>query len=319
MSEFARRRYYKRKSVIMKMERKVLNAKRNIRRFRVLLRASLIFLLVYFSCKVLSLDLWYLNPDYILELNPSIVQIQGNIITPEYRITDIIRAAEIPDVPIFKYSTKSLEESIEELQPVKKVYIRRFWLPARIIVFIEEREPVFLIAPNDETPPISAVTRDGHYIDREYMPISSKFKTTKILSYGPESDNYENWDKKRVDELLKVVNKIEAYSKEKVLYFDLRNPNDIYVKLEEVLIRLGKFDSAIDDRIKWIPTILPKVKEEILKGEEINYIDLRWNDAQYIKYMNKKAPAQTLNKTEKELVKNENNTENETDDTQSSE
>ena len=39
-------------------------------------------------------------------------------------------------------------------------------------------------------------------------------------------------------------------------------------------------DDNLDDRIKWIPTILPEIKT--LK-QKVKYIDLRWKGANYIK------------------------------------
>lgn len=294
MGEFNRRQYYKRKSKIVKMRRKIAAVRKRIRRFRMLLRVALIFAVLYFSWWVLNVSMWYLNPEDIMNMNKDVVKIEGNIITPEYKIADIIRTSEAPEEQIFKYSTKPLEESLSKLQSVKKAYIRRFWFPARFIVFIEERTPVFLIAPNDDSAPISAITQDGYYIDREYMPIPAKFKTTKILSYGTDEDNYENWDKKRVDELLRFIKTVETYSKQKVIYLDLRNKNDIYVKLEDILLRLGTFDSTTNDRIKWIPTILPETKT---LSQKVKYVDLRWKDAYYIK-LEKETPKEEVEKEE---------------------
>ena len=173
MSEFSRRQYYRRKSKIVKMKRKVAQAKKRIRRFRMLLRVALIFGLLYLSWWILNLEMWYLNPDDIMNLNPKIVRVEGHFITPEDKILDIVRTTEPPDEQIFKYSTKPLEENLAKLQPIKKAYVRRFWFPARIIVFVEERVPVFLIAPNNEAAPISAITKDGFCIGREYMPVST--------------------------------------------------------------------------------------------------------------------------------------------------
>ncbi len=279
MSEFNRRQYYKRKSKIVKMKRKVAHAIRRIRRFRMLLRVALIFLLLYCSYEILNLPAWYLNPEDLMNMNPDVVKIEGNLITPEYKISDIIRTSDVPDEQIFKFSTAPLEENLSKLQSVKKAYVRRFWFPARIIVIIEERVPVFLISPNIDSSPISAVTADGYYIDREYMPIPSKFKTTKILSYGTD-DNYENWDKKRVDEIQRFIKTVETYSKQKIEYLDLRNKNDVYVKLEHVLLRIGTLDDTTKDRIKTIPTILP---EALSLKQKVKYIDLRWQDSNYIK------------------------------------
>lgn len=280
MKKEVRNLYYKRKSKIARLTRRVVNAKKRIRRLRMLLRITLIFGLIYLSYFILSLNCWKFDLNDVSNLNPQIISVSGNNIVQYEKIAGVISEFEFPDYQIFKFSTKKIEKELEKLQPIKNVYIRRFFAPARIIVFIQERTPVFLIAPNNDTPPISAITRDGHYIGREFMPIPSKFKTTKILSYGTGDDDYENWDKKRVDEILKFIRKIETYSSQKVEYIDLRNKNDIYIKLEEDTLRIGAMDDNLDDRIKWIPTILPEIKT--LK-QKVKYIDLRWKGANYIK------------------------------------
>ncbi len=283
MNEFERKLYYKRKYKILKMRRKISSARKDIRKLRMLIRVSLIAGIIFFSYKVLTLSMWRLNPDDILNMNPSVVQIEGNLITPKNKIADIVRTADIPSEQIFKFNTKQLEDEISELQSVKKAYVRRFWFPARLIVFIDEVTPVFVIAPNVDSMPISAVTKEGKFIGREYMPIPSKFKTVKILSYGNQ-DNYEKWDKKRIEDILKFIKTVEVYSKEKVQYLDFRNKNDVYVKLDNELLRVGIFDDTTKDRIKWIPTILPEAKN---LRQKVKYIDLRWKDAYYIKYEDK--------------------------------
>ena len=279
MSEFYRRNYYKRKTKILALKRKIGYAKRRIRRLRMLVRVTLIFALLYFSYRVLNAHYWHLNPNDVLNMKNNVVTIEGNLITPEYKITDIIKTSDIEEGQIFKFQTKNMEDNISNLQSVRRAYVRRFWFPARIIVYVDELTPVFLISPNPDSAPISAITKEGTFIGREFMPIPSKFKTVKILSYGND-DDYEKWDKKRVDEILKFIRTIETYSKERFEYLDLRNKNDIYVKLEDELLRIGVFDDTLKERIKGIPTILPKAKT--LK-QKVKYIDLRWQEANYIK------------------------------------
>ena len=291
MEDFVRRQFYKRKAEISKLKRKIGCAKRRISRLRMLIRVALIFGLLYFSYRVLNAHWWVLNPDDVLSMKKNVVKVEGNLITPEYKITDIIKTADIEKGEIYKISTKQMEDSISGLQSIKKAYVRRFWFPARIVVYVDEVAPVFLIAPNPDSAPISAITKDGGFIGREFMPIPSKFKTVKILSYG-NVDDYEKWDKKRVEEILKLIKTIEAYSKENVEYLDLRNKNDVYVKLKDELLRVGVFDETLNERIKWIPTILPEAKN--LK-QKVKYIDLRWKDAYYIKYEGDSAPAPSEN------------------------
>jgi cell division septal protein FtsQ len=76
------------------------------------------------------------------------------------------------------------------------------------------------------------------------------------------------------------VRTIEAYSKQKVQYIDLRNPRDIYVQLDDVSVRFGEFNDTIFKRAQWIATILPEVRRF---PQRVKYIDLRWEDAHYIK------------------------------------
>ena len=301
MSETTTRRYYKRKADIIKMKRKVANAKKRIRYIRMFLRVSLIVLLCYFSYWILNLNMWYINPKDIMDFNPGTVKIEGNLITPSYKVADIIRREEAPDEQIFKFSTKQMEESLSHLQSVKKAYIRRFWFPARLIVFVEERTPVFIIAPNDESAPIAAVTEDGHYIDREYMPIPTRYKTTKILSYGLNNDDYENWDKKRVNELLILIKTIEAYSKQKVIYLDLRKQDDVYIKLEDIMLSIGKIDESLSERIKRIPTIIAGTKAS---KEKIEYVDLKWQNSTY--FIKLKDKPEKAGSKEKEKEKENN-------------
>ena len=272
--------YYRRRLKANKMRRKIASIRSSIRNFRVLLRLVLIVLIILFGLKVLKLQGWYLNQELLSSADERVIKIEGNAITPKYKIVDLIRQIQLPDTQIFRLDTTEIEQNIAQLQPVKKVYVRRLWYPARINVVVEERVPVFLITPSIEAEPISAITTDGVFIDREYMPISPKFKTYKIITYGVRGDDYEKWNKERVDEILCLTKALETYSGRKVEYLDLRNPTDVYIKLEKVLIRFGEINDTALVRAKWIATILPETEKF---KQKIKYIDLRWEDAHYIK------------------------------------
>jgi len=77
-----------------------------------------------------------------------------------------------------------------------------------------------------------------------------------------------------------IVDYVEAYSKEKVEFLDLRNPFDVYVKVKTVNIRLGKLDENVFRRIERLPSILPQVK---LVDSKVKYLDLRWEKVFYLK------------------------------------
>lgn len=73
---------------------------------------------------------------------------------------------------------------------------------------------------------------------------------------------------------------MEQFSGQPVEYIDLRNPKDIYIKLPQVNVRLGELDYMALSRVRNISAILPQIKT---LNKKIKYIDLRWEDTQYIK------------------------------------
>lgn len=296
--------YYRRRLKANKMKRLIASRRSAIRNLRVLLRLILITLVILFIVKVVNLGGWYINQDLLKIADSRVIKIEGNIITPKYKIVDLVRQVQLPNVQIFKLDTKEVEEKILNLQPVKKVYIRRLWHPARINIIVEERTPAFLITPSVDAAPICAITTDGVLIDREYMPLSSKFKTYKILTYGIGADNYENWNKEKVEEILRLTKAFETYSGQNVEYIDLRNPTDVYIKLDKVLIRFGEINDTAQKRAKWIATILPETKNF---KQKIKYIDLRWEDAHYIKLDEPTAQQAPKPKEEKDTPVQETN------------
>lgn len=272
--------YYRRRLKANKMRRRVAATRAAIRRLRIFLRILSIFLILFFIYKVLGLSGWYLNPDLVEIADNKVIKIEGNVITPKYKIVDLIRQVHLPNVQIFRLETKEIEENISKLRPIKKVYVRRLAFPARLNIIIEERVPVFLITPSIDAEPISAITADGVFIDREYMPISPKFKTYKIITYGVRGDDYVKWTKERVGEILRLAKALEVYSKQNVVYIDLRNLNDIYIQLDKVLLRFGEINDTAHKRAKCIATILPQLGK--IK-QKVKYVDIRWDDANYIK------------------------------------
>ena len=272
--------YYRRRLKANKMRRRVAATRAAIRRLRIFLRILSIFLILFFIYKVLGLSGWYLNPDLVEIADNKVIKIEGNVITPKYKIVDLIRQVHLPNVQIFRLETKEIEENISKLRPIKKVYVRRLAFPARLNIIIEERVPVFLITPSIDAEPISAITADGVFIDREYMPISPKFKTYKIITYGVRGDDYVKWTKERVGEILRLAKALEVYSKQNVVYIDLRNLNDIYIQLDKVLLRFCEINDTAHKRAKCIATILPQLGK--IK-QKVKYVDIRWDDANYIK------------------------------------
>lgn len=227
------------------------------------------------------LDGWYLQQDAFQKADNSTIQVVNNTIVKTAKIKSVIKDVNVPKLPIYMANLSELKSNLKALAPVENVYIRRFAFPARILIIIREAAPVITISPDAKVKPVAAFTKDGKLITgADYLPLPEQYKTILVLSYGNKGDDYRNWDIDKIKEIEKITKYVETFSREPVEYIDLRNPNDVFVKVKTVTIRLGKLDSKIYERIKRIPSILPeaeKVQSKIL------YIDLSWEKVNYLK------------------------------------
>ena len=210
----------------------------------------------------------------------TLAKILNNNIVSTSKILAALKSEKVPDVPIYMAKTKNLEDKLMQFAPIEEVYIRRYAFPARLQIIVREREPFISISPDVNIAPIAFFTRDGKLIGREYLPLKKDYKTLKVLSYGNKGDDYSKWDVKKLLKIENLAKYIETYSKEPVEYVDLRNPEDVYVKIKSVNIRLGRLDENVYERIKRIPSIIPQIQ---LMDSKIKYLDLRWKDTNYLK------------------------------------
>ena len=273
-SRYKERRRYKKK----KMERQVRHSQRRLKRLRMWYKLFLVMLVILISLFILKMPQWRLHSNAFDSLNSPALEIMNNQIVPSQKILAALRRNQVPLQPIFLVRTDNLKKSIKQLEPIQDVYIRRFWYPARLQIIVVERTPAISIAPNLEVPPIAFFSSDGILIGHEYMPLSSNFKTVKVVTFGRD-DDYRNWDVNKVNYFKKLASAVEAESGEKVEYIDYRDPKDVYVKIPTVNIRLGSLNPAVIDKIQRIPSLLPQVK---MINKNVKYIDLRW-DTNYIK------------------------------------
>ncbi len=265
---------------INQMQRNVRRGKERLRWFRCWVRLFMIVVLIFAAYKVYKLPQWYLNKNIFSSASNNTLNIVGNNITPTYRIISVLRQYPVPQRPIYLFDTSKIEKEIEKLPPVKEVYIQRLWFPARLNIIIMERRPILSISPDPKVPPIAFFAEGGKLIGRDYLPLKNVEKTILVLTYGTKGDDYRTWDEKKIKKIETIVHAMEQFSGQKVEYIDLRNPKDIYIKLPEVNVRLGELDYMALSRVRNISAILPQIKT---LNKKIKYIDLRWEDAQYIK------------------------------------
>lgn len=272
-------RYYRNRRLQQaKLQRKVRKSQRRLNQLRSLLRLLIVLFLIAFGFFILKMPQWRLHTNAFDNLNSPALEIVNNRIVSSQKILSALRRNQVSTKPIFLVKTDNLKKSIMQLEPIRDVYIRRFWFPARLQIIIIERTPLISISPDVNVEPIAFFSADGKLIGHDYMPLSPEFKTVKVITYG-SGDDYRNWDRVKVNNFKKLASIVEMYSGESVEYIDYRNPKDVYVKIPTVNLRLGSFNSGTFDKINRIQTLIPQVK---MLNQKVKYIDLRW-DTNYIK------------------------------------
>lgn len=263
-----------------KLRRKARRGEILVRRVFKFVRFCFILFIFYATFRLGATRHWFL-PNDLYENKPiDRVEILGNSIVSDEKIIEQMKKVQLERKQIFKIDPKPIEYQIEELIPIKRAFVRRFWLPTRLVVMVEELLPVITIAPSEDVQPVIAFALTGELITRDYLPLPENSHVIKILTYGNKGDDYDMWDVERIQYLYKLGLMLEEYSGEKVLHIDLRNPHNAFAQLESVKVKLGELDQAVFGRIKPIRDILPQIDNVAGK---IQYVDLSWKDSKYLK------------------------------------
>ncbi len=248
------------------------------------LRALLIALIIFSSYKILCSSKWYYPQKMFISSKNKNVAIVGTYITSPEKVLSIMKKVEIPKRPLYMLDVKGFEDKISEIKTVKSVHIRRYWLPARMQIVIEDKMPVIMIAPNENSKPVAFFVEDGTLLGAELLPKNEKLYPLKVLSTG-EQDNFVHWKEDKINAILELAEKTKQYSGEDVEYIDYRNPHNVFVKIKSVLIDIGEPDDKAYDRLKSIKTILKNIDKI---DKKIEYVDLRWDVTRYIKIKEKR-------------------------------
>ncbi|MBR6162454.1 FtsQ-type POTRA domain-containing protein [bacterium] len=283
----------KRRMKLFKLQSKARRGRIRITRLYKFSRFLLVVGIFYFCYLVIHSSHWFFPTNYRFDKNHSErLEIVGNSIVPDKKILSALSGLKTNGIPIYKQNPSEIKKKIEDILPVKRAFVRRYWFPARYVVMVEERTPLLLIAPSETSPAVAMYTSCGKFIGREYLPLTSAYDTTLILSYGTQGDDYEDWKEDKIHLLDKLSKTITKYSGERVSYIDLRQPRDVYVQLPSVLIRLGDLDYTVFKRVEYIKSILPQIKKF---NEKVKYVDLRWADSRYLKLKHSENKPETEN------------------------
>lgn len=260
-------------------ERKIRKKRKKVNRLKKFLRFILVILLAFLGYKLYMLPGWYLPQDTFKNNNNCTVEILNNNIVPDFVINKALKDIPVSKLPIFLVSINPIKKEIFKIPVIKNILVRRYGFPARLQIIVKERVPVAVIKNDLKSNPAAFFTSDGILvINKNYMHLTPKEPVLTILS---KTNNIsKDWNIKKIQYTEKIVKAVELYSDEKVEYIDMRNPNDIYVKIHTTSIRLGALDSTVFERIKRIYTILPQITEV---DSRIKYIDLSWDKVNYLK------------------------------------
>lgn len=261
-----------------RIERKIRKKRKHVNRLKGFLRFVVLVLLIFLTYEFVKLPGWYLPSD-VFKTPGARVEVVNNKIIPTYVINNSLKDIKVEKRPIFLFEVSPLKQELFKIPVIKKVYVRRYGFPARIQIIVREREPIALVKTELNAKPAAFFTSDGILIhNKNYMNLSDYSSVLKILTSKSSLDKDMGVSKIRYIE--KIVKDVETYSDEKVEYIDMRNPNDVYVKIKTTSIRLGTLDSTVFERIKRIYTILPQITEV---DSQIKYIDLSWDKVNYLK------------------------------------
>ena len=272
--------YHQRKINYLRKRRRIRRLEITLMRARAFSRLIFVVLIIVFLFKLTNSPQWYLNPDIFSSYPNNSLEIQGNKIASDKQILEQLQTVKLPNKPLYLLDTSSIKKAIFNLSPVKKIYIRRFWFPARLKIVIDEKKPALFISPSPKAAPVAVFTDDATIIGKKFLPLSNSKGIYLILTY----DDYYKWSINHVKYLIFFSKLLESVSDEKLVYLDIRNPNDVFVQLANVKLRTGELNRNIFKRSKRIGAVL---SEAIKIKDDIDYIDLRWENSVSIKLKSK--------------------------------
>lgn len=251
----------------------------------VLLRALIISLLLFGAYKFFTASFWFC-PSGIFDVPGSkIFLIRGCNLTSPENVSGVMKSVKIGKTPLFMINPDDFEKKIKKIPTVKNVHVIRRLFPTRFEVNIEDRKPLFAVYPEENSEPLLLFVEGSKLADEEYIKKGLKFNPLKVICKYSKENNFFEWDYPTVERILNMANIIRKNTGGNIKYIDVSNMSDIFVKTDISLVRVGMFDETFDKRMENLYTLEDFIKHSAKKPE---YIDLRWDNVQYVKYKDNK-------------------------------
>lgn len=267
--------HHKRKLNRLQKRRKIRKTKIILTRIRVLAKLAFYVLIIWSFIKITTLPSWYLNDNIFAVYPNKQLEIEGNRIISTQQITSSLKKIQLPQTPLYLIDTTPIEERLLKMAPVKKIVARRYWMPARLRIVIDERTPVISILPSSKAEPIAVFTHDEEEVrvlEGKYLPVPDTYHTYKVITY----DEYKKWKPTLIPYLENLSMYLENMTGDKLVYLDIRNPDDVFAQMQSIRLRIGGMKGKeVFSRIDKVSSVIP---EAMKIKDSINYIDLRWNN-----------------------------------------
>ncbi len=265
----------KRKLGRLRKRRKIRKLKIILARLRVFARLASYVLIIWAFLKIINLPYWYLDKNIFTSYPAKNLELEGHDIVSDEQVIEVLRDISLPEKPLYLIDTTPIEKKLLEMTPVKKVFVRRYWLPARLRIVIDERTPVISIVPTPKANPVAIFTKDDNTVKilgEKYLPLPDFLPTYRVITY----DDYKKWKPAQIPYIEQLAIYLEGATGDKLVYLDIRNPDDVYAQMGNVRLRIGGLKGKeVFDRIKKVAAVIP---EALKIKDNINYIDLRWDN-----------------------------------------
>lgn len=285
------------KLLYLRQRRNLKRRQMMFHRIRTLFHLGGIMFIILCAIYVLMLPHWKLSAFVFSNYPNKDLLIDNNLISSDSQIINKLKQVKLEDKPIYLINPGVIENKLLELDPIKKAYIRRFWLPTRLSITIIEKQPLFLIQNSIGSAPSYVVTNEASKIGKQFLPLPEKFddKTFNIILPGGET----NWNKDIVQLYGKILSIAQSASDEKVIYMDLSRPKDVYIKMSGFSIRLGEIDATVIERISRLKPLMKEIKP---LEKQMEYADLRWDKGLSLKLISDKPKNTTQNTNQENKV-----------------
>lgn len=188
--------------------------------------------------------------------------------------------------PLYLISPQEIRAKLTERFPIlEDITIRRYLFPARLELFVTEKQPwaelyYALDTKNPDDPPKQAsrpkaIITDTHHIvslkDYVYNPNQYSDLTISKLIVSPKIDLSEDYLAK-LEALAYKLNHVPSMT---FVALDVRNPNRVVAHFKETDVIVGKLDVALFRRLERLPKLVNKIRE---MKDTIQAVDLSWSE-----------------------------------------